>query len=452
MAEAKPGPSRTASLAKTTAKFAAAWLFVFSQADCRGGLFRFDAFARDAIYRVFAGFPSAARQAEIFYTQFSDTLGAALVVTLFFATGLAALGAVVRMLARAGARAGRKDFLDPARAWTSAHTRATRALLLAPLLLPAFLIALPRGLDQASLAEWFDGLVHGLPPLVVAIWAMYRMERKGLRELLAPTLDAEGLGTRFQIAPDEISFDAVAVTRRTVALVGAFSALMVLLPLIVAKLPILELFRHGALDLYLFGGYAAFAAVGAYAFRKASRVAVGVDGIHVHGTARAQFFAYRDLEAVRVNGTDIELVRRGSVVLRLQLHGEDAARRDAILARVTENIVRASEKRGGTAAQIVATASPDALARIAQGAGDYRMATLSREQLWGLVEGPEIDSNARRAAAEALARASGLEDRARLRVAAERCAEPNARVALEEIAGDVEEVALQRERAAHARG
>jgi hypothetical protein len=244
--------------------------------------------------------------------------------------------------------------------------------------------------------------------------------------------------TRFEIGPDEIVFDAVAVTPRTLALVATFAAVTIAVPAYVATRTVHQLF-HDQTPFTLSVAYVAFAAAAALAFRRASRISVGVDGVHVRGTSRAQFFAYRDIESARVNGGDIELVKRGRVVLRLQLHGEDASRREAVLARITRQITRVQEGRGATAARIVASSSEDDLARAADGAGDYRVATLTREQLWALVEGPEIEATARKAAAQALARAGDESDRARLRVAAEHCAEPQVRVALGEIA---EEVAL----------
>ena len=41
-------------------------------------------------------------------------------------------------------------------------------------------------------------------------------------------------------------------------------------------------------------------------FRRASRVAVGVDGVRVAGTSRTRFYGYKDLDGVRVNGGDVE--------------------------------------------------------------------------------------------------------------------------------------------------
>ena len=105
------------------------------------------------------------------------------------------------------------------------------------------------------------------------------------------------------------------------------------------------------------------------------------------------------------------------------------------------------EGRGATAAQMVASSSKEALARVAHGGADYRMAAMTREQLWALVEGPEIEGSARKAAAAALAMSSDDGERTRLRVAAEHCAEPHVRIALEEIArgeGDAGEAPLRR--------
>ncbi len=82
----------------------------------------------------------------------------------------------------------------------------------------------------------------------------------------------------------------------------------------------------------------------------------------------------------------------------------------------------------------MSSSSKDELARVASGGADYRAASLSREALWALIEGPAVDADARRAAAEALATTSDVAERARLRIAAEHCADPRVRVALAELA------------------
>jgi hypothetical protein len=94
---------------------------------------------------------------------------------------------------------------------------------------------------------------------------------------------------------------------------------------------------------------------------------------------------------------------------------------------------------------MLAAASHEALARIADGAaGDYRAGAVSRDGLWSAVESPATHANARAAAARALARSGTDDERARLRVAADRCADPQVRVVLTAIATgrdeDIDEV------------
>jgi hypothetical protein len=441
MADPAPKTSRALSHAKTGAKFAASWALFFWTVQHDLTFNRATAAVEDAIYRVFAGFPSAASVVDLEFEKLLEILGATFAVTLFFGTVLAVIGSLVRMVARARVRAGQKDFLDRVRAWTAAHPRILNTLLVTPAIWGTWILAHPGRWELENLDQYFRSLRYGAIPLLLGGWGMFAFGKKGVRELLAPTVGGAETESSFTISPDEIVFDAVAVTRRSVGIVTAFTAFMVLFPFVIAKLPVLELYRHGEIDLYLFAGYALFAGISAYSFRRASRVAVGLDGVHVHGTSRAQFFAYRDIDGARVSRTgDLELVRKEKVVLRLQLHGEDAARRGAVLARITENIARVREGRGAMAAQIVATSSKEDLARLARGSVDYRIANLSREQLWALVEGPEIEASARRAAAEALVRASDATERTRLRVAAERCAEPQVRIALEELVSDSEPI------------
>jgi hypothetical protein len=348
--------------------------------------------------------------------------------TIFYAVWLGtigwSLGFIVRMLARSGVRTSQHDVLDSARAWVRAHPNALT------------LLAGGVGLGwAASVFRDFIGYRWNIPMplfglslldgLAMAWWARF-----SARALLAPTTD-DAEDARFEITDDEIGFDAVAVTAETKGAVLALFALTCATMALLAS-PLLP--EPSNVPVYVGLGYAAMAAASATLFTLASRVAVGVDGVHVGGTSRAKFFAYRDFDEARVRWSTIQLLRKGRVVLRLQLHGQDVARRDAILARILENLERVREGRGAVAAQMVASSSKEALARVAHGGADYRMAALTREQLWALVEGPEIEASARKAAAAALATASDESERVRLRVAASLCAEPQVRVALEELA------------------
>jgi hypothetical protein len=79
------------------------------------------------------------------------------------------------------------------------------------------------------------------------------------------------------------------------------------------------------------------------------------------------------------------------------------------------------------------------------GGDSYRFPSISREQLWDLVEGPAADASTRTAAARALSAALDVSERARLRVAAAQCAEPRLRVALETVADGGEDARSQEE-------
>jgi hypothetical protein len=436
MAEGAPNASRALALAKTVATFAAAWALSWPLAVHELYGHSWFRWVIDAIYRVLSGFPAAAYFVEQLFRTSVDILAWSSFGTLILASGLAPLGAMVRMIARARIRVGQRDLLDPVRAWMSAHPQLTRALFATPGLFALHALLWPGHHGTEPL----DRLLVVAPASLLVAWGLYALSKRGARALLAPTLEGESAST-MTIGADEIVFDAVAVTREAKGIIAALAALPLAVVALIGSRPLASLF-HDRWPFYVMASYIVVATVTAVVFQKASRVAVGVDGVHVRGTSRAKFHAYRDLDGARANGADIELVRRGRVVVRLQLHGQDAARRDAVLARMTNNIARVKSGGRAMAAQMVASASEDALARVAHGAGDYRVAALTREQLWALVEGPEIAGDARRAAAAALAKASDERERDRLRVAASLCAEPQVRIALEEMARGDEDVAV----------
>jgi hypothetical protein len=357
-------------------------------------------------------------------------------VTLF-ATSLVVvpLAYLARTLARARIRSGGRDPIERTRRWVSAHPASVRAVSV----VPAALWSLFVGVVSAD-SWWQFGQFEEYERLgveasfgiiaVLATVAFTGLIRTGVRAFVAPVVD-DRAPQRTDVAKNEITFDAVAVTTETRA---AVAAMMVLNAAAILVALSSDRALHDPKALAGFAAYVALAFGGAALFRHASKVAVGVDGVLVRGTSRTRFFAYRDLDAARVDGDDLELVRRDRVVLRLQLHSEDAAKRSAVLARIRDAIDRVKEGRGAVSAQLVSSATPAELARAAGGGADYRGAALTRDQLWALVEGPEVDEPSRRAAAEALAKTSGADERARLRVAAEHCAAPAMRVALEKLA------------------
>lgn len=293
--------------------------------------------------------------------------------------------------------------------------------------------------------DWFDftaGLdahrlfLDGVPMLAIAL-GIGKLSESVVKEAVAPLANEDAPS-----APrDErdIAFSAVAVTPRTRAAVGGLALASVAVALWVVAVPLVTL--QGAAFDWFITAYVAVAAGAALAFRRASRVAVGIDGVYVGEAASTRFFAYRDIDEVRAAGADLELLREGRVVLRLQLHGDDAGRRDEVLARIAEAIGRArsGETRGAEALVQSMAARRKAIAAAVE-PPSYREPTITREHLWELVEGAATDAPTRTAAAEALALTLPLDgdERSRLRVAASRVADPRVRVALGSLARDEE--------------
>ena len=384
----------------------------------------------DLVYRVLAGFPAAALLAHRAVTTIFDGVAFTFGFTLFVASLGVPLAFAARMVARARVRAGHADPLDRSRRWTAAHPLGTAALL----------AALPTA-TQAIFIHWMNGWWWLPWPMLVGVavacgLGQRAIARRGLRALLSPTLHGEeATAAPRAVDPDELHFDAVAVTAEAKGAVAALAAVSLGVAAWIASLPILSLFRDPRVFAVM-GAYVGVAAGAALAFRRASRIAVGLDGVYVGGSSRPRFFAFRDVDEARERHGDLELVRRGRVLLRLQFHGEDAARREAIGARIRDGIARASAAARDAAANFVASASSTTVARSAHGGADYRVPSVSRDALWSLVEGQGVHAEARAAAARVLADTGDAPERDRLRVAAERCADPKLRVVLEEFAED----------------
>jgi hypothetical protein len=335
-------------------------------------------------------------------------------------------------VARARLRAGHADPLARVRRLVEAHPKATTAVL-----------AAGAGLFQAAWLRSESFLSHLEPSAYVAVaialgGAQFALARGALRAWLTP-VDHEA-GEAEALDADEIHFAAVAVTQQTRAMVGGLAALSLVAIGWMLSLDIQRLYRDPALFSVMLA-YMAVAAASAFAFQRASRISVGVDGVRVGGTSRTKFFAYRDLDEAREAGGDLLLLRRGRELLRLQLHGPDAARRAAILGRIRAGIARVAEVERDGAANLVSSARPEVVARALAGGGDYRMASVSRDGLWALVEGAAVDGAARTAAARAILAGGTAEERTRVRVAAGHCADPRVRVELEQLAD--EEVASE---------
>ncbi len=357
-------------------------------------------------------------------------------------------GVLVRALGAARVREGRTDPLE----WLRSRPRLQRWIRNTP----AALLSLPWLLGTLAMAgqlragvnlpEWLAGELSGLLASAGIMGVTYLATRVGLRALLAP-LESEGESEGESEPPKEageIVFSAVAVTARTRGLVAGFAVATVAMVGLTLSAPSDPRF------LWVLTAYLATALSAPFFFQRASRIAVGIDGVWVRDSSRTRFFAYRDLAEARARGADLELVAGGRPVLHLQMHGDDARRRDEVIARVNEAIA-GSREATGRAGERVVRAMPRGLVVASSMGGDrYRLPSISREQLWDLVEGPTADASTRTAAAEALSAALNDTERARLRVAAAQCAEPEMRVALEALA-EAGEDALSYEESQEAR-
>jgi hypothetical protein len=342
-----------------------------------------------------------------------------------------AVGLTARAVGRTRLRQGRSDPLDALRS----RPGIVRVVAWAPAALWVLVAAKVHG-NWLFTSEWLWSQSSLHPGWMIAAWALvtgvYAIGLRGLsgfgmRRLLDPIGEERGAAPPGR--NDEITFSAVAVTARTRGAVAALVLASAGMVAWVSTMSLTALVAHPELMAVL-AAYVAVAAGAAAAFRRTSRIVVGIDGVR----AGRSFHAYRDLDEARARGADLELVRRGRVVLRLQMHSHDAGRRDEVLARVVEAIAaaRAADTRG--AAAVVQSMPSGKVASASVGGQSYRFPALSRAQLWELVEGPTTDATTRTAAAEVLAVGLDDADRSRLRVAAERSAEPRVRVALEALA------------------
>lgn len=280
---------------------------------------------------------------------------------------------------------------------------------------------------------------HAVGSLLAAIGAA-AASRAAVRALddapVSATETAAGAAAR---PLDDSTFTAVAVTPTTRGAVGALALASIAMTALVVAAPMRTQLGPAVIAYVL-------AALGAATlFRYVSRIVVGIDGVLVTGMGRTRVFGYAMFDEVREGGElsrDILLLRGGRVLVRLQLPDDEAPRVSGLVARLRDAMDRAAALRnnGADLMMQMAKAGGAASDRLASSSrGTYRQATMAREQLWELVEGPFADADARTIAAEALAPDLDAQDRSRLRVAAEHSADPRVRLALLALADDEDE-------------
>jgi hypothetical protein len=180
-----------------------------------------------------------------------------------------------------------------------------------------------------------------------------------------------------------------------------------------------------------------------------SRIAVGVDGILLRWLWQKRFIPMSEVTRVKPSGdSEIQLTLGSGQVQSIwasmarKSGGDDAQRRDAVLARIEE--ARGAHRAGGRPADIAAlvrrgSRSPrdwlGALKALRQ-EGGYRHGAVRDEDLWRVLEDPAAPEDARAGAAAALRSTLDEGARARVRIAAEATASPKLRVALDAVAGE----------------
>ena len=164
------------------------------------------------------GLPAAARYTQGFYEDFTTIVLVTCFFTLVLGSGLAVLGGLARMIARAQVQVDPRLPRSWLRAWLRRGRRRRRR-------------SSPRARPGRHLRPRLPGL-DALPARTRAAPCRSSSRRGDARD------DEEGYasssrrrsaatrGTSFEIAADEIAFDAVAVTRETLAAVGLFSTVM----------------------------------------------------------------------------------------------------------------------------------------------------------------------------------------------------------------------------------
>ncbi len=374
------------------------------------------------------------------------------VVLLYSAMVFTAVTALVRMFHSARATRG-GSFASFAEKHAALVRRNIPLALGATWLLRTLLMRLGAFVDYGH--AWpFEGsdvavLLLGIATAAAARFGVQALERASTPEEALPAAEGD--------SADAGTFSAVAVTSTTRAAVGALGVTTVAMVAFVVTTPVSHL-GHDPLSVALLVGYPLAALAASAAFRRVSRISVGIDGVLVRGAGKPRFVAYTSFDEVRVTTRDLLLVRRGKVHLRLQLHGADVMRRDQLAARLRAAMERAAAMRRDGAELVVqgARGHDATIARVgaaARGAVDYRQPAVSRERLWDLVLGPSSDADTRISAARALGTSLEGDERARLRVAAAACAEPRVRVELEVIAAaeddDLEQAARPLAGAAH---
>jgi hypothetical protein len=187
----------------------------------------------------------------------------------------------------------------------------------------------------------------------------------------------------------------------------------------------------------------------AYSRWSASKVMVGIDGVHVRWLWWSRYVPFSRVQSVRpysvgaVHGAEL-LLDDGSKQPILISRGTETEVANLAAARVHQAFEAYLARRGSAdmseaLARRARSPSEWLTALRALGAGanaGMRTATVSHERLWEIVGDPSAPAARRAGAAVALASRGSEEDRSRVRIAAKGIAEPKLRFAVEKSADE----------------
>jgi hypothetical protein len=173
-----------------------------------------------------------------------------------------------------------------------------------------------------------------------------------------------------------------------------------------------------------------------------TKLRVGADGITVkHGFAKREFVPHRGIAAVKAKGTQVVVTRADGEPMIFSVASQVAKKQVEEVSRQAESIAWRIEKARQANAALAGEAPQAALAldrgektirewveqlrRVGQGANaTFRDVGLTREQLLRVVESTSAAAKERLAAVVALREGLTEDEKPRIRVAADRCAEP----------------------------
>lgn len=169
---------------------------------------------------------------------------------------------------------------------------------------------------------------------------------------------------------------------------------------------------------------------------------VGLDGVSEKSRRGEKTVRFADVERVESAGPELVLVMKDGRRERLFADPEEPGVRAAIEARVREARAIALEQSGaGTAASALLDRAGRSLpewraaaAQVLTAATGFRTAAVTAEEIGAVIDDPTAPAEQRLAAAIALGTRDDPASRARIRVAADACASPKLRVALEDLA------------------